>query len=51
MPALITVDAGKPSVELAASEEALEHLALALDRPVDDAGRIEFFAVSVNTLI
>ena len=49
MPALITVDAGKPSVELAASEEALEHLAL--DRPVDDAGRIEFFAVSVNTLI
>ena len=49
MPALITVDAGKPSVELAASEEALEHLGP--DRPVDEAGRIEFFAVSVNTLI
>jgi transposase len=35
-------------VQVAACEEALNHLGL--DRPVDEAGRIEFFAVSPNTL-
>jgi hypothetical protein len=45
----IAVDARKATVEVAAGHESFEHLAL--DGSVDEPGRIEFRAVSANTLI
>jgi hypothetical protein len=45
----IAVDARKTMVQVAAAHEAFEHLAL--DRPVDEPGRVEFVAVSAKKLI
>ena len=45
----IAVDARKTMVQVATAHEAFEHLAL--DRPVDEPGRVEFVAVSAKKLI
>ena len=49
MTTLIVIEAGKAMMQIATGEETLEDFGL--DRPMDEAGGIEFRAMSTNTLI